>query len=245
MQLEVLKTRQQFKGNSSLVLQTRDREIIRCCYEQQFLVYEQIERFFFSSTHTQNARRRVAKLMRAGLLYSEIHCGLTKHHLIRVTRIGKSIGQSESPFDVPQSKKVDLATLMHDRFVTDVRLRLKSFWTGTWVPEKALKDKYKQIPDGLFQFEETGSTAAIEVENSLKGNSRFLAILNEWSRVDGVRVVLFIATTKKLFDAIHKRLLNAPPKPAFALVEFDVLLNETPQAMSPRGPLDLFTRRSL
>lgn len=245
MQLETLNTRQQFKGDSRFVLQTRDREILRCCYEQQFLVHEQIERFFFRSENTRNARRRIAKLKRAGLLQSEVAGGILKHHILRLSDTGLRIARSESPYDVPQSKKVDLITLTHDRIVTDIRLRLRELWDGTWVPERALKDKYTRVPDGLFQFEGSAVTVAVEIENSTKGRSRFAAIMNEWARTDSVRIVLYVATNQAIFSAIEKLLPTAPQRPVFALVDFKQLMGGQPSSLSPRGSLDLFTGRTL
>lgn len=245
MRLETLRARKQFEGNPRFILQTRDRDILRCCYEQQFLVHEQIERFFFGSENTRNARRRIAKLERAGLIKSEVAGGILKHHLLRLTEAGLRVARGESSHDVPQSKKVDLATLTHDRIVTDVRLRLRELWNGTWVPERALKDKYTRVPDGLFQFEASGTAVAIEIENSSKGHTRFVAIMNEWARAENVRVVLYIATNKKIFGAIEKLFATAPQRPVFALVDYGALMAGQPSCISPRGALDLFTRRSL
>lgn len=241
MQLEALKTKYQLKQGPKFELQPRDREILRCCYEQQFLMYEQIERFFSAN----NANRRILKLKQAGLLYSDKSAALLKQHLLRLTPAGLSIARGESPYDVPQSKKVDLLTLTHDRIVTDVRLRLRELWDGIWIPERALKDKYTRIPDGLFQFDDTGKTVAVEIENSTKGQARFLTIMNEWARAEGVHIVLYIATTKRVFEAINKLFSSAPHRPAFALVSYDAFMSTTALCHSPRGALDLFTRRTL
>lgn len=244
MELETLKTSRCFRGDTSLVLQKRDMEIIRCCYEQQFLMYEQIERFYFSSAHTQNARARISKLKRAGLLRSEVPIGLTSQHLLRVTETGRRLAKELSPFDVPQAKKVDPATLIHDRIVTDVRLRLCQLWDGVWVPEKALKDKYTRIPDGLFQFD-TGTAFAIEIENSLKGRARFLSILNEWQRTEGIKVVLFVATTPKIFVAIESLLKGAPSKPVLGVVLWEELRTGAPIVKCRGNDLDLFSVRTI
>lgn len=241
MQLEALKTKHQLKAAPSFELQQRDKDILRCCYEQQFLVYEQIERFFSKS----NANRRIVKLKRAGLIYSDKTTALLKQHLIRLTETGKAIARAESPFDVPQSKKVDLATLTHDRIVTDVRLRLRELWDGVWVPERSLKDQYTRIPDGLFQFTATATTIAVEIENSIKGRGRFAAIMNEWARTDSIELVLYVATCKKVFDAIEKLFKAAPNRPVFALVDFQSFMSGQPLCRSPRGELDLFSRRQL
>ncbi|MBI3557220.1 MAG: replication-relaxation family protein [Deltaproteobacteria bacterium] len=244
MQLEELKSTYQI-GAQRFILQPRDIAILRCCYEQQFLMYEQIERFYFQGHDPRNARRRIIKLKKAGLLRAEIQLGLTKHHLLRVTEMGRKLAQESSPFDVPQSKKVDPATLVHDRIVTDVRLRLSALWDGVWIPEKSLKDNYPQIPDGIFQFDTTGTSFAIEIENSLKGKSRFVSILKEWQRVEGVPLVFFIATNRKLFEAIRACLVHAPSKPAFGLVELDSLMSDSPRVHSPHGLLDICTKRVL
>ena len=122
---------------------------------------------------------------------------------------------------------------------------LQQLWDGVWIPEKALKDKYPQVPDGIFQFDTTGTSFAIEIENSLKGKGRFTSILKEWQRVQGVPLVLFIATNRKLFDAIQTRLVNAPVTPTFGLVELESLMSDAPRVHSPRGQLDICTKRIL
>ena len=179
------------------------------------------------------------------MLQSEVAGGILKHHILRLSDIGLRIARSESSYDVPQSKKVDLITLTHDRIVTDIRLRLCELWDGTWVPERALKDKYTRVPDGLFQFESSGVTVAVEIENSTKGRSRFVTIMNEWARTDTVRIVLYVATNQAVFKAIEKLLPTAPQRPVFTLVDFDSLMRGQPSSLSPRGALDLFTRRTL
>lgn len=245
MELEKPKSKMQFKGDSKLQLQKRDIEILRCCYEQQFMLYEQIARFYFRDAVPRLARRRIYRLKQAGLLCREQQQRLAMQQILRVTETGKRIARSVSPFDVPQSRKVDLATLTHDRIVTDVRLRLHELWDGVWVPERALKDRYERIPDGLFQFDGTGRTIAVEIENSTKGQARFKSIMNEWARTEGVQLVLYIATSIRVYDAIHKLFATAPDRPAFALVSYDAFMRSIATCHSPRGALDLFARRTL
>lgn len=233
------------ESESKVILQTRDLELLRICYEQQFLVYEQVEKYLFKEVSSRIARRRILKLKSAGLLRREEQNAFSLKHVLRVTKEGQKLAESLSPFCIPQSKKTDLATFNHDRIVTDVRLRLSEFWDGVWTPEKALKDKYPIIPDGLFQFEKTGTAVALEIENSLKGKTRFLELLKEWQRVDSILLVIFIATDQKIFNAIKNHLEHAPAKPAFGLIELNSFLSASPKLYSSRGTLDVFSKREL
>lgn len=225
-------------------LQERDMEILKCCYEQQFLTIEQIEEHYFKSTHSNKARERVSELSKAGLVRSENSSLATIKKVVRLTRAGQRLAAAHAALEVPQSRRLDLATLMHDSIVTSVRLRLSQLWDARWIPERALKDKYEIIPDGIVQFE-SGFNVAVEIENSIKGRSRFLKLIDTWAKVESISLVLYVATTRQLERLIQGYLRERPSEKLFAVVAWDDLKTGVPSAQSPAGALPIFDRRTL
>lgn len=188
---------------------------------------------------------RIAELEAAGLISRQRVISIERYSVLKLTDLGRQIAAQQSPYNLSPAKLVDLATLEHDAIVTSVRLRLHELWDGHWVPERALKDKYPIIPDGLFQFRATGHLVAIEVENSIKGRSRFTDLLKEWRRTEGVMLVLYVATHSEIFRVVKEYLKAAPPQPAFALALWPELEAGKPVCQSPVNQLDLFSTRSL
>lgn len=234
-------------------LQKRDLEIIKCCYEQQFLTIDQIEKFYFKSAHQNLARRRILKLRNTGLLMTEksIVAGLSK--IVRLTKTGQKLAESDAAFKVPQTRSIDIATLIHDSTVTSVRLRLAQLWDGAWICERVLKDRYKINPDGIVQFE-SGFNVAIEVENSIKGRTRFLELLTTWESVVSVSLILFVATTSQLERLIlgylneHTAAIKnkgGVSQKLFSVISTNDLFSDNPKAASPAGALSIFSERVL
>lgn len=225
-------------------LQQRDLEILCCCYEQQFLTIEQIEGFYFKSAHGNKARERVRELSKAGLVRTEKSQLASIGKIVRLTKAGEKLAAANVALAVPQARKLDLATLMHDSIVTSVRLRLRELWDGRWIPERALRDKYEIIPDGIVQFE-SGFSIAVEIENSLKGKARFLGLIETWSKVESVSLILYVATSRQLERLIHGYLQERSVEKMFGLVCWDDLKAGVPAVQSPAGALPLFEKRTL
>ena len=229
-----------------VVIQNRDREILRVCYEQQFLLFEHLEQFFFKGKVRQKVYERIKELEKIDLIQREQSIAFGRNRVIRLTQNGVGLVRAGLPVAIPQFRKLNLQTLVHDAIVTSVRLRLAELWDGKWIPEGLLKKKeYLQIPDGIVAFT-SGKKIAIEIENSLKGKTRFQELMNTWANGSGTEVglVLYVATTPTLFKSIEVYLTEAPRKPIFALVEWEQLRTGAPKVVSPHGVIDLFSRRS-
>jgi hypothetical protein len=169
----------------------RDLDIVQLCYEQQFLTVDHLLPLFRGG-QKDVVLRRIKKLQGAGLVTLEkAHVSVGRTSLLRLTKKGDQLGAMRSGYDMPRAHSLDYRTLEHDALVTTLRLRLREFWDFTWVPERALKDRYKIVPDGLVQFA-SGVTFAVEVENTMKGAARQRAILDTWDRAEGVYMVLFV-----------------------------------------------------
>lgn len=223
-------------------LQQRDREIIKVCYEQQFILTEHVSDHFFGGNYLQ-ALRRVIELRSADYLRpAGFKIGQKMAHVLG--HQGMPVAESVSPLRLTQYPAIDPKTIEHDAIVTDIRLRLSSIWDGEWIPEKGIRsDDPTQIPDGIFLFE-NGKQAAIEVENSLKGRTRFERRLKQWP-ASGVSVVLYIATTNEIFGALKTYLGSAVDEPVCCLIGLDSIRSGHSHVWSKIGEIDLFTERML
>lgn len=225
-----------------MILQTRDREFLRVCYEHQFLLVDHLRETFFKGKSKQALYLRIQKLEKAGVLKKENILGHAQ--VLRLTEAGEKLTRSHVQLELPRQRALPLDTLTHDALVISVRLRLRELWDGTWVPEILLKqNEYPRIPDGVVAFP-GGKQIAIEVENSLKGKSRFLSLMKIWGKHPNVGMVLYVTTTKSLYSNLKGYISEGPKKPIFALVSWDELRSGTPKAFSIHGEIDLFSRRS-
>ena len=227
-----------------MMIQERDKQILRRCYEQQFLLMEHVERYFFKGADSTNARQRIRELEGAGWLRKESIAGLSRRQVIRPTAEGGRLARGLGAADITERPRLDLNTLEHDAQVTSVALRLAELWDGTWIPERAVDSgEFPHVPDGAFVFP-GGKRVPVEVENSLKGRRRFMAILDRWRRTP-VLAVLYVATTPEIRDGLEAFISEGPRGVPFALVLWEELRTGVPFAWSARGELDLFRRRTL
>lgn len=224
-------------------LQERDREILKICYEQQFILTEHIRDHFFGGNHAE-ALRRIIELRNADFLkHSGLKVGKQFAHILGYQ--GMPVAEARSKVRLNVYPSLDSFTLEHDAIVTEVRLLLQKYWAGNWIPEAAIQKKNKaHIPDGMFAFED-GARAAIEVENSLKGRSRFESRLKFWHK-DEAQMVLYIATSKEIYSYLKDYLALAPKQPAFYLITLDDLRAASKYAWNNHfGETDLFSSGDL
>ena len=224
-------------------LQERDKEILKLCYEQNFLLSDHIRDHFFRGNRF-HALRRIKELNESGYIRFEKYPMDSKRNLIRISRFGRMVTADMSPIEFPYYNAVSKYTLIHDALVTSVRLRLEQIWEAAWIPEMALKQlDTLEVPDGILLFK-SGTRVAIEVENSIKGKARFLKRLDAW-RGESEKIVLYVATSGEVYRFLKDYLVHAPEKPQFALVLWNDLKSGKPTVWSPYGDLQIFSRRAL
>lgn len=224
-------------------IQERDKRILELCYEQQFLTLRQIKRFFFSNCAPQNARKRVLELQEAGFLKREFNPVLGTKSLVRLDRLGVELIESQQPNRLNQNRIIRVGTLLHDELVTSVRLRLAERWNAKFVPERFIKKSgLPQIPDGLFYFP-SGNAIAIEIENSDKGRTRFLTLLERWRDLQDIIFVLFVASRTELVPILKSYLSSGPKDQPLGLVNWSELNETFPLVWTQNGAVDLFSRR--
>src|SRR5262245_29093336 len=144
-------------------IQNRDQEILRICYEQQFLTLDRVRHFYLRTSRSE-PYRRLRELENAGFLLREYSPIAGRRSLIRLSELGYKFARANHQFDLAPLKRLNPSTLLHDTLVTSVRLRLSEFWDVPFVPERAIKSlEFQEIPDGIFNFP-SGNEIALEVE---------------------------------------------------------------------------------
>ena len=224
-------------------LQDRDRKLISLSFDHQFLPGRDAQRFVFKGTIPRRARERIAELVEAGYIRREPVFTLGNSSIIRLTKKGMELAQTQRPYEIPYRRRLDPVTLVHDGFTISTRLRLEELWDATWVPEGALKaEQFPQIPDGVLVFP-NGSQVAVEIENSVKGISRFHQIQERWRKIP-IKLVLYVATHAALFKILQRYLSEGPRDLPFGLVLWSELDQSVPKIWTAMGELDLFSRRT-
>jgi hypothetical protein len=227
-----------------IVIQPRDRAILQTVYEQHFVLMRDAERYFFPGVSVRKAQQRIVELERAGLVRRERLKPYGHQPYLRLTKDGRSVATADRAVEIPQIKNINVTTFQHDRIVGAVRLRLREFWSATWIPEGALKkEDYPQIPDGMLLFP-SGTRVAIEVENSIKGPKRFHELMKRWAPVP-VKLVLYIATSPNLFNLLQGYLKKGPEGLPFGLLNWSDLEMRQPLVWTVRKELDLLSWREL
>jgi hypothetical protein len=225
-------------------LQPRDRLLINLSYEQQFVVVSHAHRYLFSGIDQRERQRRIYELERAGFIRREPTQLIDKTGIIRLTKSGIKLAEADRAERIPQLRSISVQTLLHDSIVTAVRLRLSQLWHATWIPERLIKsDEFPQVPDGMVVFP-SGTTLAIEVENSPKGPKRFREIQERW-RNNRVKLCLYVASNEALYRCVKKYMEQGPKDLPFGLVLWRELENGTPHVWMPQGMIDIFSRREL
>ena len=222
-------------------IEERDREIIKCCYEQHFITIDHINDFFYKNSNKRRAYERVQTLIKNGYFYKE-RSGYLNKSILRLTKKGVSYSKVEFT-PLFQKRRIDSRHIIHDSLVTSIRLRLKDFWDFTWIPERAIKDgQYIQVPDGLVVFK-SKKIIAIECENSIKSKRMYFDNFKKWKKSD-ILMVLFVTTKPTITKSIKNSILQSGISDMpLCVVEWVVLKKEVPSVWSTRGELGVFNRR--
>jgi hypothetical protein len=228
------------KREKMVSLQERDKRLLQLCYEQQFLLSELVADHFFSSF--KEATRRMRELEQADYFETRQHPEHAQKKFFRLTKKGARVASERSNVDV--GLRWSPHYLEHDSAIMAVRLAVEKRWDGLWVPERAIRGfRPGEVPDGLFIFPD-GAKLAIEVENSLKGRTRFEDRLRRWKDI-AVKIVLYVTTKPEVHDRLRVFLDAAPRPPLFCLTRLQELGKAEPEVWSPLGEIDLFARRTL
>ena len=227
-----------------VVLTSRDREIAKLCFEQQFLMIEHI-RSFYPGASPRRAEERISNLVKAGFFKRSFYPETGRRAVFRLTDRGNSVAREADARSLTPIRYLNPKTLDHDAKVTSARLRLLQFWNASFIPERAIKTKkLPEVPDGLFFFP-SGNGVALEIENSDKGQTRFLRLLDRWKETPSIVLVLFVVSHTRLHAVLLRYLQRATFETLIGVVRYDELIKDKPKIWTTRGERDLLSQREL
>ncbi len=227
-----------------MILQTRDREILKICYEHHFLLMKHVERFFFKGKHPQKARQRILELGKAGLVerVPTSVLGISNRLMIRLTVKGIETVRSQYPHELYQPKRINLAIQEHDAYLIAARLRLMEIWDATWIPSSVLdKDEYKEKPDGLIRFA-SGREVAIEIETKAQSYEKLQKHFRR-NESHGFFLTLYVASYDGLFNYLKNNLEKNPIKVPIGIITHKTLLSDSPSFWCQKGEILLNKQR--
>lgn len=225
-------------------LQTRDIEILKLCYEQQWVLHSHVQSFFHGSCAEREARRRIQELGGLRLLRREL-TPILKQPAYRVTKAGSTVAElNGSPYLKPQAR-ISLVNSVHDAKVTSVRLRISKLWNANFTPERALKENdLYEIPDGVFTFA-SGVNVALELENSVKSRSRLVKLCGRWENIQSINLVLYVAATAAIEKTVKAAVTAAQSTKPIGVIQYDKLFADAPAVWTVKGDSFWFSRRDL
>lgn len=223
-----------------MILQKRDWEILKICYEHHFLLMKQVERFFFKGKHPQKARQRILELGKAGLVErvpTEI-LGISNRLMIRLTQLGIKTVRSQYTYDIYQPKRINLSIQEHDAYLISVRLRLLEIWQATWIRGSVLGDDiYKVKPDGVIHLS-SGKSVVIEVESKVQPHEKLLQHFGRHASSDFF-LILYVASYEELFKHLKNNLDKNPVQAPIGIISFKTLLSDAPIFWCQKGEICL------
>ena len=172
------------REKNRIVLQDRDKKLLRLCYEQSFLSYEFVKTNFFQNASDQRLRERIKQLEQGGFIRRLACPTLSAKRVIKLTPVGAEAAESLSTYQLTYNHRFDYGPALHDARVTDLRAyfetNLKTF--KSWMPERYLRaNNYKgHAPDGALVFDDEKGIeriVAIELELMRKNHDRYEEIL--------------------------------------------------------------------
>ncbi len=211
----------QIKSNEQIkmILMPRDQKILQMCFEHKILNRDQINKYFFNENNRFTVNRRLRKLVSQNYLKRLIY---QDHHQAKsgfsITKKGLNLISSVLPYEVTGSA-LSSGSISHDFYLFDIRKKIEkcnlvnSYYTENVLQNclefsqcEELKPFVAMKSDAVIEIEsQTGSYHfAIEFEMSLKSNSRYKSLFNQYYSHQEIDGVLYIGSSQITIERLKK-----------------------------------------
>jgi len=204
----------------SIILQERDRKILKFAFAHRVVSFTQIQKRYFSNICRTVASRRVRQLVLAGYLQSfAIGEGSTVYKYVRVTERGWAAIREAWPFEI-DNPLFKTESPIHDLRLAELAFSLeklstfKSFFTENLLQSSsalAEDDRFKAIAklqaDGALVLAPPNSPLyvyGVEIEISRKSPERYREKLLNYYMAAGLDGVLYISDSQVILDAVAR-----------------------------------------
>jgi len=185
-----------------IVLQERDKKLLKLCYEQGFLSYEFVKENLFNNASDQRLRERIKQLEQAEFIRRLPCPTLSAKRIIKLTPLGVQSAENFSSYHLNYNHRFDFGPAVHDAKLTDLRsyfeTQLKTF--KSWMPERYLRaNNFKgHAPDGVLIYDDEKNVErllAIELELRRKNIERYSDIFQHHFETKRYCWMLYVVET--------------------------------------------------
>ena len=196
-----------------MVLQERDKEILRWVNGYGFVTVNQIKRWM--GVGETAGYVRVRKLVEGGYLKRK----RVFHNQERVHWISNQ-AQGLIQDDIKNPKRVNISTYYHDLLLVDLGLYLEKTGGVEFIPERRLRNfntdntvigKKGRIPDAILIQENNQKPIAIELELSVKSKDRLRKIINDYMVNFNYDAVWYFTNNQAVYNALSKFITPSSP----------------------------------
>ena len=203
-----------------IVIQHRDREILKHAFTFRVVTYRQVEQKFFRAKKDSAARRRIRKLCAVHLLQANhILCGKKSVKCLGLTEKGWNYIKKDWPFEIDrphfksESPEHDFRLAeVHSRF-EKLKLYAEFFSENLLQSSSVLKDspEFRDLiniqADGVLVLKDQSARKyvyAVELEVSKKTIDRYQKKLSAYYRIGSIDGVIYICANHEIRDLIAK-----------------------------------------
>jgi hypothetical protein len=234
-----------FSMEKGVILTSRDAILLRDLYDKTVMSFGQIHHWHFASKSVPTVSNRLKKLKIAGLIQA-MQVGAVVHHqqqkriglIFRVTKKAIRFLQASFPKEKLKEDPVpfNTQTLVHDLLLNELLRKLKMTNQDQVILHGKLIhyeiSKLERIPDAVIIDAITFKKMAVELELTVKSETRYRQIIMSYRLSRHYEKVLYITGNQSISDRLtylitgFRRNDNLPPMPtgAFRITNLEEII---------------------
>ncbi|SDC31181.1 MULTISPECIES: hypothetical protein [unclassified Candidatus Frackibacter] len=217
--------------NASVRITKSDVLLFKYLFENSFLTREQIGEYIYSSLTYANQRlsrltktrfvkkkpyplrdgNRTTYIMPTKKALSYLKTEKGKKKLNNIERNNKFEHRFIKPKNYIVRSNISLDQFEHDDQVNKLRFEFENIGACFWVTQDIAErfNLHSKIPDGIFDTRDRETKFVLELEKTLKRNSRYInskyGVLTRYAQEDSIDGVLYVVEGDSLYKSIMKK----------------------------------------
>jgi len=220
-----------FTKNASVRITESDVLLFKYLFENSFLTREHIGEYIYSSLTYANQRlsrltktrfvkkkpyplrdgNRTTYIMPTKKALSYLKTEKGKKKLNNIERNNKFEHRFIKPKNYIVRSNISLDQFEHDDQVNKLRFEFENIGACFWVTQDIAErfNLHSKIPDGIFDTRDRETKFVLELEKTLKRNSRYInskyGVLTRYAQEDSIDGVLYVVEGDSLYKSIMKK----------------------------------------
>jgi predicted transcriptional regulator len=226
------KTKVSVNKDASVRITKNDIILLKYLFENNFLTREQIGEYIYSSLTYAN--QRLSKLTKTGFVkkkpyplkdgnrttfimptrkaLSYLKTEKGKKKLKNIKRNDEFEHRFIKPKNYIVRDSISLDQFEHDDQVNKLRFEFENIGAYFWVAQDIAErfNLHSKIPDGIFDTRDRKTKFVLELEKTLKRNSRYInskyGVLTRYAQDDSIDGILYVVEGESLYKSIMKKI---------------------------------------